>query len=174
MFAEDGMFEPFFGALGLLIAAFGIGMLVLLVRKGSENRRILREGLVAEARCLETFMVHHRSSDGAGRSQRRLILGFRASDGREVRTEIAADVPYVVGDIVPVRYLPERPERVVPAGASPGLGFATCVAGGVALVFTFVGVFFAVTAFGLVGSMDTSVEEGGTTPDFAEYSTTEP
>jgi hypothetical protein len=174
MIAEDGTFGLFFGAFGLLFAAIGIGMLVLMVRKGSENRRILREGLLAEARCLETYVTHHRSAEGAGRSQRRLILGFRTSEGQDARAEIASDLPHVVGDIVPVRYLPQHPERVVPAGASPGLGFPTYLAGAVAVVFTCAGLFFAATGFGLVGSTDTSVEEGGTTPDFAEYSTTEP
>ncbi|MFF3324251.1 DUF3592 domain-containing protein [Streptomyces sp. NPDC002889] len=174
MFAAGEAFGLVFGSVGLLFAAFGIVMIVFMVRKASEHRRTLREGLVAEARCLETFVVHHRSAEGGGHSQRRLILGFRTSEGRDVRAEIASDVSYVVGDIVPVRYLPERPERAVPAETSPGLGVGSYLAGGVLVLFTCVGLFFAATGFGLSAFMDGPADDGGTTPDSGEYWTTEP
>ncbi|WP_406263432.1 DUF3592 domain-containing protein [Streptomyces sp. NBC_00191] len=172
MSAVDGASGLVFGALGLLFAALGIGMLVWMVRRAAEYKRTLREGLVAEAQCLDTFVVHRRSSNGHRHSQRRLILGFRTSDGRDVRAEIASQQPYAAGDIVPVRYLPQRPERPVPAAASPGLGVASCLAVGVLVVFTSIALFFAATGFGLAVFTDSSTDDGGTGP--GEYWTSEP
>lgn len=140
-----------FGAAGVLFAAMGIAVLIYTARKVVERRRILRDGLVAEARCLETFVVHH-SSQGHGQSQRRLILGFQTPDGRDVRAEVVSDVPHVIGDIVPVRYLPQRPERALPAGAASGIGSGPILIGGVMLLFTCMGLFIAATAFGAAAS----------------------
>ncbi|MFF3691231.1 DUF3592 domain-containing protein [Streptomyces sp. NPDC002187] len=159
------------GTIGLLFAALGIVMLVLTVRRVLEYRRTLREGLVAEARCLETFVVHNRSSEGHGHSQRRLILGFRTPDGRDVRAEVTSEVPYVVGDIVPVRYLPQRPERAVPATASSGLGIGPYLVGGVVTVFICAGLFFAATGFGLAAATDEVVDDGGTISDTEDWIT---
>ncbi|WP_413081798.1 hypothetical protein [Streptomyces sp. fd1-xmd] len=98
--------------IGLLVAALGIAGLVSMVRVALVNRRTIREGVVAEAPCLGAYVVHNRSSDGYTTSQWRLILGFLTPEGRDVRAELVAHVPYAVGDTVPVRYLPECPERV--------------------------------------------------------------
>ncbi|MFD7261691.1 DUF3592 domain-containing protein [Streptomyces sp. NPDC059874] len=118
--------------LGLMLAVVGAVGVVWLVRSGKENRRIFRDGLVAEARCLETYVMNSRSTDGYLSSRRVLVLGFHTPDGRDVRTEMA-DIPYAKGDTVPVRYLPERPERVLHAGARPGLDFGSCYKGAVFL-----------------------------------------
>ncbi|MCX4825643.1 DUF3592 domain-containing protein [Streptomyces sp. NBC_01142] len=171
MSAVGGAFGFVFGAFGLLFAAFGIGMLIWMVRRTSAYKRTLREGLVAEARCLETFVMH-RSSNGHGHSQRRQILGFRTSDGRDVRAQVASDQLYVVGDIVPVRYLPHRPEQAVPAAAPPGLGVMSYLTGAVLVVFTCIGLFFAALGFGLAVFMDSSVDDDGTSPE--QSWTTEP
>ena len=142
--AVDAAFGWVFGAVGVLFVAVGIAVLIYTVRKVLVRRRILREGLVAEARCLEMFVVHH-SLQRHGQSQRRLILGFRAPDGRDVQAEVVSDVPHVVGDIVPVRYLPRRPERAVPAGAASGIGSGSILIGGVMVLFTCIGLFVAAT-----------------------------
>ncbi|MFD7610686.1 DUF3592 domain-containing protein [Streptomyces sp. NPDC059828] len=134
--------------LGLLFTAVGVGVLVFMVRKGGENRRILREGLVAEAVCLETYMVH-RTVDGYGSSERRLILGFQTSEGRDVRAEMASVVLCAVGDTVPVRYLPERPGQVIHAGSRPGLDPATRLRGMMMVVFICLGLYSVVTGIGL-------------------------
>ncbi len=123
---------------GLLVAAVGAVGVVFLVRSGMENRRIFRDGLVAEARCLETYMLNSRSTDGYLSSRRVLVLGFHTPDGRDVRTEMA-DIPYATGDIVPVRYLPERPEQVLHAGARPGWDFGSCLKGAVFLGMLYAG-----------------------------------
>ncbi|MGW6979162.1 hypothetical protein ACWGE1_06895 [Streptomyces sp. NPDC054932] len=135
-----------FGAAGMLLVAMGIEVLIYTVR-----RRILREGLVAEVRWLETFVVHH-SSQGQGQSQRRLILGFQTPDGLDARAEIVSDVPHVTGDIGPVRYLPQRPERVLPAGAASGIGSGPILIGAVMVFMTCIGLFVAATAFSLAAS----------------------
>lgn len=129
---------------GLLLAAAGAAGLVFLVRSGMENRRIFRDGLVAEARCLEIYVAHRRSSDGYVTSQRVLVLGFHTPDGRDARAEIATDMPCAMGDIVPVRYLPERPEQVLHAGARPGLDFGSCLKGVVFLGLVYVGLMFVI------------------------------
>ncbi|MFD8197253.1 DUF3592 domain-containing protein [Streptomyces wuyuanensis] len=148
----DEAFGWGFVAAGVLFAAMGIGVLISTARKVVERRRILRDGLVAEASCLETFVVHH-ASQGHGQSQRRLILGFQTPDGRDVRAEAVSDVPHVIGDIVPVRYLAQRPERALPAKAASGIGSGPILIGSVMVFITCMGLFMAATAFGAVASM---------------------
>ncbi|GGP91756.1 DUF3592 domain-containing protein [Streptomyces melanogenes] len=149
MSAFSGAFGVVFGSIGLLFAAFGIGMLVLGARKSSEYKRLFREGQVAEARCLETYIVHRHSPDAPTSSQRRLIVAFRTVDGRDARAEVVSRHPYVAGDVVPVRYLPERPDRAVAAEATPGLGVFSCLFGGVMVILTCVGLGFAAIGFGV-------------------------
>ncbi|OAR26745.1 hypothetical protein A8W25_00035 [Streptomyces sp. ERV7] len=156
MFAVGGVFGVVFGSVGLLFAAFGITMLVLGARKSAEYRRVLREGQFAEARCLETYVVHRHSTDGPSSSQRRLIVAFRTGDGREARAEVVSRHPYVAGDVVPVRYPPERPERAMAAEPTPGVGAVTCLLGGVMVLFTCVGLLFAAIGFGVAAFMGVS------------------
>jgi hypothetical protein len=148
-----------FGSLGALFACVGVVMILVMGLRLAERRRTLREGLLAEGRCLETFMVHRSSTDGRSESSRYQIVGFETADGREVRARMAAGRLSVVGDFVPVRYLPERPERAVPADASPGPAPADGLAVVALVVFTCVGVFFAASGFGAAGSV---------TPDFPD------
>ncbi|MFD5428343.1 hypothetical protein [Streptomyces sp. NPDC127084] len=91
---------------------------------------------MAEARCLETYVANRSAGQGYVTSQRVLVLGFHTPDGRDVRAQLATDMPYAKGDIVPVRYLPEQPAQVLPAEARPGLDFVSCVkvAGSLAIV----------------------------------------
>ncbi|MFD8885566.1 DUF3592 domain-containing protein [Streptomyces erythrochromogenes] len=148
MLALGATYGPGSGVIGLLVAALGIAGLVSMVRVALVNRRTIREGVVAEARCLEAYVVHNRSSDGYTTSQRRLILGFLTPEGRDVRTELVAQVPYAVGDTVPVRYLPECPERVVPAGATFGIGLSAGLKGVAMLGLVYAGLSLMVMALG--------------------------
>ncbi|MFE7182800.1 DUF3592 domain-containing protein [Streptomyces erythrochromogenes] len=134
--------------IGLLVAALGVAGLVSMARLALVNRRAIREGVVAEARCLEAYVVHNRSSDGYTTSRRRLILGFLTPEGRDVRTELVAHVPYAVGDTVPVRYLPECPERVVPAGATFGIGLSAGLKGVAMLGLVYAGLSLTAMALG--------------------------
>ncbi|MFE5675615.1 DUF3592 domain-containing protein [Streptomyces erythrochromogenes] len=148
MLALGATYGPGSVVIGLLVAALGIAGLVSMVRVALVNRRTIREGVVAEARCLEAYVVHNRSSDGYTTSQRRLILGFLTPEGRDVRTELVAHVPYAVGDTVPVRYLPECPERVVPAGATFGIGLSAGLKGVAMLGLVYAGLSLMVMALG--------------------------
>ncbi|WP_434600706.1 hypothetical protein [Streptomyces sp. A5-4] len=174
MFSAGGAFGVFFGSMGLLFAAFGIGMLVWTARRTATYDETLREGLVAQARCLETFTVHHTSSNGPVRSQRRLILGFYTFDGREIRAQAASRQPYVRGDIVPVRYLAHSPQRAIPADSPPGTGAASCLVGGVLVISTCMGLLFAVLGFGLAlfSDIPADVREPGPRP--GQYESAEP
>ncbi|WP_434600138.1 DUF3592 domain-containing protein [Streptomyces sp. A5-4] len=147
MFTGSGVFGLVLGTLGLLIAAFGIGAFVFMRRKAAEYQQTLRAGLMAEGRCLETHVVHHQSSNGSGNSQRRLIVGFLTYDGRQIRATVAARRPYVAGDLVPLRYLPHRPERAVVDGAPVRLGVASCVVGGMTVMLVGMGLVFALIGF---------------------------
>ncbi|MEU2157701.1 DUF3592 domain-containing protein [Streptomyces sp. NPDC019396] len=152
VFAASGALGGGYGMVLVVIGSSsplgGVRALVSMVRKGGENRRILREGLLAEAVCLETYMVH-RTVDGYGSSERRLILGFQTSDGRDVRAEMASVVLCAVGDRVPVRYLPERPEQVIHAGSRPGLDPNARLKGTMMVVFICLGLYSVVTGIGL-------------------------
>ena len=135
-----------FGLIGFLFALAGAGMCVALVRGAVLRQQALTRGLAAEARCLDTYVS--RDADGAG--HRKVILGFTAADGRAVRLTVGAPRTMVTGDLVQVRYLPDRPERaaVVGSGGSASL-FGTAVGVVACLLFTFGGLFFGVVGFGL-------------------------
>lgn len=143
-----GAFGLLFGTVGLLIAAAGVAMFVFMRRKIAEHRRILREGPRAQAQCLEAYVVRRHSSDGPSRSQRRLIIGFHTADGHPVRATIVSRHPYVVGDLIPVRYAPHRPDRAVADEEATGLAAFSCVFTGVLVVVTCVGLLFAFLGFG--------------------------
>lgn len=112
------------------------------------RRRLLRTGLLAEARCLETYTT--RTSDGPTR--RHAVLAFTTRDGREARaTPAGPPAALVAGDHVAVRYGPAHPERAVfAAPAGPG----SVVGAVLVLVFlTVFTVFTAVTtAFAVAGA----------------------
>ncbi|WP_405423433.1 DUF3592 domain-containing protein [Streptomyces erythrochromogenes] len=148
MLALGTTYGPGSMVIGLLVAALGVAGLVSMVRMALVNRRTIREGVVAEARCLEAYVVHNRSSDGYTTSQRRLILGFLTPEGRDVRTELVAHAPHAVGDTVLVRYLPECPERVVPAGASFGIGLSVGLKGVAMLGLVYAGLSLTLMALG--------------------------
>ncbi|WP_373979539.1 DUF3592 domain-containing protein [Streptomyces sp. TLI_146] len=72
--------------------------------------------------------------------------GQRVRGPGDLDARLAAEVdtagehrPYVLhvaGDAVPVRYLPERPDRAMAAEATPGLGVVSCLFGGVMVILT--------------------------------------
>ncbi|MFI6470999.1 DUF3592 domain-containing protein [Streptomyces sp. NPDC050516] len=174
MFAVGGAFGVVFGCVGLLFAVVGIGALLWVVRRVSEHKRTLREGVMAQARCLETYVVRTHRSDGPVHHQRRLIVGFRAGDGRDVRVRVTSRQPYVTGDAVAVRYLPNRPERAVVDEAPTGIGVVSCLFGGAMVVFTCVGLFFAAIGFGAAVFLGASADDGGPVPLPDPYRTAGP
>lgn len=143
-----------FGFIGLLVICGGLSLPVAAARKARLRARVLAVGLAAEARCLETYVTQERvsgsdSSDRRTRTVRHVIIGFRTEDGRDVRFEDTSGAPRVVGDHVPVRYLPDQPHRAVTAdrGRSGARAeFAMAVLAG--LFFAGIGTAFAVGGFG--------------------------
>ncbi|MEU3505428.1 DUF3592 domain-containing protein [Streptomyces hundungensis] len=164
MFAAGGAFGVVFGCVGLLFAGVGIWLLVWSVRTMSTYRRTLREGLMAQARCLETYVSRHHHSNGFTHSQRHLIVGFRTADGYDVRARVSSRRPFVAGDLVPVRYLPQRPDRAIADEAPAGVGVVSCLFGGVMVVITCLGLFFAAMGFGAALFLGASAHDDGSAP----------
>ncbi|MFI5757162.1 DUF3592 domain-containing protein [Streptomyces sp. NPDC051569] len=153
MSAIGGAFGVLIGLIGLLFACVGAGLGITLLCRMRWRGRALTHGLAAQARVLDTYVTHSSriGPDQPGdTSTRHVILGFRTQDGRDIRIEDTSGLPRVIGDLVQVRYLPERPERAAVAGTSSvgagvglALGLAFCV------VFTCGGLFFAAMGFGV-------------------------
>jgi hypothetical protein len=139
--------------IGLAFLTMGVGMPFLTIRRARQATGALRQGLTAEGRVLDTYVTHRQ--DRA--SERHVIIGFRAADGREYRIEDSGNRPRVVGDHVPVRYLPDRPDLAVPAdtsvGALAGVSVVVCVFGGVFAVAGLVVLLLGLTGVLLVDSV---------------------
>ncbi|MCT9088775.1 DUF3592 domain-containing protein [Streptomyces sp. ASQP_92] len=164
MFAAGGAFGVVFGCVGLLFAGVGTGALVWTVRTVSTYKRTLREGLRAEARCLETYVTRHHHSDGYTHSRRHLVVGFRTADGYDVRAKVSSRRPFVAGDNIPVRYLPQHPDRAVTDEAPTGVGVVSCLFGGVMVALTCLGLFFAAMGFGAALFLGASADDDGSAP----------
>lgn len=135
-----------FGLVGCLFALIGAGLCVALVRGAVLRQQALTRGLSAEARCLDTYVTR----DADGDSHRKVVLGFTAADGRAVRLTVSAPRTAVTGDLVQVRYLPNRPERAAVVGSGgPASLFGTAIGVATCLLFTCGGLFFAAVGFGL-------------------------
>lgn len=150
MAVGTGMVSVVFGLVGLLFAGIGVALLIGGIRTAANRNRILASGVTVEARCLDTFT--RRDSEGSG--SRHAILGFTTRDGREIRIQPAVSGPIVVGDFVPVRYDPQRPERAVLVGdgsSRVGNGCAMAVGLVVCTGFIVIGLLFAAGGFGLSG-----------------------
>lgn len=134
------------GLMGLLFAAIGTAAVVFLVRRHLTQSRALAHGIQVEARCLEAYM----STDSKGDSHRVVILGFTTREGREIRIKPTVPRLTVVGDFVPVRYLPERPEQAAVVGSGgPAEIFGLVFGLVVCAIFALFGLAFAAHGFGL-------------------------
>jgi hypothetical protein len=152
MAENEHTFNLVFALVGLFFAGIGIAGMIGAGHMVWLRRRTLAQGLSAEAVCLETYLKQERSEDGPTRTTRHAILGFRTHDGRDIRIDRTSGFTGTVGDFVPVRYLPERPDRAIAVGPGSSSGVVGAVIGMVFLaVFTCVGLSFAAVAFGLVG-----------------------
>ncbi|GAA2749896.1 DUF3592 domain-containing protein [Kitasatospora cinereorecta] len=150
MVDTEHTFNAVFGLLGLLFAGAGVGMSVYFAHRLAQRRRALAHGLMAEAVCLETYTTRRRDQDGSTRTVRHAILGFRTFDGRDVRLDRTSRAPHVVGDVVPVRYLPDDPEHAAVVSASQGEPIELVLAAVFGAVFACVGLLFAATGFGII------------------------
>ncbi|QMU69599.1 DUF3592 domain-containing protein [Streptacidiphilus sp. P02-A3a] len=141
-----GVAGSLFGLVGFVFALIGIGLGVALVRGMVLRQQALTRGLSAEARCLDTFVAR----DADGGRHRRVVLGFTAVDGRAIRLTVGAPRTVVIGDLVQVRYLPNRPERAIVVGSGgPGSLFGTVIGVAACLLFTLAGLFVGAVGLGL-------------------------
>ncbi|MFC1418836.1 DUF3592 domain-containing protein [Streptacidiphilus cavernicola] len=163
MLEVSGGIGVLFGLVGLLFAVVGAAIVITLVVKTADRRRLLDSGLAAEARCLDTYT--RSSSEGTG--SRHAILSFVTADGREVRIQPVITGPVVPGDFVTVRYDPARPQRAVMVGNGSGAvanGCGAVVGLIVAVMFIGVGLFFAAAGFGLFDLASGGAPDPGSTP----------
>jgi hypothetical protein len=141
-----GVMATVFSLMGFLFAILGTVLAVALVRRVVNRSRVLSHGLTAEARCLDTYVTR----DSEGSSRRRVILGFTTVDGQQIRIEEAPRGPIVAGDLVQVRYLPQRPERAVQVGGSAvGAALGTVIGLVVCSLFVLVGLVFGLGGLGV-------------------------
>ncbi|MGW2488581.1 DUF3592 domain-containing protein [Streptomyces sp. NPDC001606] len=149
--------ELFFYAIpSLMIIGLGAAAYTLLGRA----RRIGRawsHGLTAEGRCLRMYTkTSGGGDDTAVRTTLHHVYEFTTREGRAVRFEEPNGPATVVeGDIVTVRYLPDRPEQATALPPAPGK-----LAAGTAFTLAFFGigiafcVAFMVTAHAMFSEFD--------------------
>ncbi|MFE6050458.1 DUF3592 domain-containing protein [Kitasatospora sp. NPDC056446] len=161
--SDGGVVQSVFGAGGVVAGAAALVAVVLRVRL---RARILAQGVTARARCLETYLTVETRGAGTERrtsTERHVIMGFTTPDGRDVRFRDRSGVPRVTGDLVRVRYLPERPRRVVFADGHPSGVSGRLVAGAVGgLVLVAAGAVLAV--LGLTAAPDAAAPGPLTSP----------
>ncbi|MEY9875166.1 hypothetical protein ABH931_004667 [Streptacidiphilus sp. MAP12-33] len=144
----SGGFGVVFGLVGLFFGVVGCALAISSARRLWFRQAALARGLMAEAGCVETFVSRSHNSEGGTSTTRHMILAFRTQDGAEIRLDRTAGT-LLVGDVVPVRYLPEHPQRatvVAPGAGRESVGLFIGVAFG--LLFGGMGLFFAATGFG--------------------------
>ncbi|MEW2402301.1 DUF3592 domain-containing protein [Streptomyces sp. NPDC046862] len=100
----------------LLVPAFMIAIVVFaavkVIGRSREMRRAWSSGLTAEARCLRSYATTSGGGQAAVRTTLHHVYEFRTWDGRVIRfDETNGPSTRVEGDIVIVRYTPDRPER---------------------------------------------------------------
>lgn len=105
--------DVFFYAVPAVIMTGAIFMAVVVVRRSLDMSRAWNSGLIAEARCLRSYTT---TSGGGGDTSVSTTLHhvyeFMTRDGRTVRFEEPNGPATIVeGDIVPVHYTAERPEK---------------------------------------------------------------
>ncbi len=109
--------ELFFYIIPFFIAGVAVFIAATVVQRARARSRAW-DGLVAEARCLRV----HTSVRGGERTStlHHYLLEFTTADGRTVRfEEVGASRLIVEGDIVPVHYDPEDPEKATADRPSP-------------------------------------------------------
>src|SRR3954447_19880238 len=119
------------GTIGLLAAVIAAVFGARTVTRSALALQTLRAGLLAEGQVLDTYLV---PGDQGRPGVRHAIVAFHTPDRREFRIVGRARA---VGDRVPVRYRPERPDHAV-LGDVPrsGVGLAVLVTCSITLLLT--------------------------------------
>ncbi|MFE2514357.1 DUF3592 domain-containing protein [Streptomyces mirabilis] len=135
--------DVFFYLVPAVIMAGAIFMAVVVVRRSLDINRAWNSGLIAEGRCLRAYTTT--SGGGADTSVSTTlhhVYEFMTRDGRTVRFEEPNGPATIVeGDIVPVHYIAERPEKATAHAPSRGVLAAGAV---FTLVFCTVIVLFCI------------------------------
>ncbi|MDG4858433.1 hypothetical protein P8605_09765 [Streptomyces sp. T-3] len=135
----------------VVIPLFIMGVAILVgvktVLRALQLRSAWRSGLTAEARCLRFYTTTRRHDDHVT-TTRHHVYEFTTRDGRLVRFEEENGPGTIIeGDIVPVHYTAEHPERATARPPSP-VGNLAGTAGTLAFVAVMIAfcVFFMTTA----------------------------
>ncbi|MEU6220267.1 DUF3592 domain-containing protein [Streptomyces sp. NPDC047022] len=131
----------FYGIPSLMIAGV-VAMAAIIVRRSLQMRSNWKSGLTAEARCLRTYTTTSGGGDTSVTTTLHHVYEFTTREGRTVRFEEAnGPATALEGDIVPVHYTAEHPERAT--AHAPAMGKVVAGATGL-LVFLSVIVVFCV------------------------------
>ncbi|MFE7098309.1 DUF3592 domain-containing protein [Streptomyces erythrochromogenes] len=113
---EDG-YRLLLGLAGSLAISVSVALAVRTCRRWLFVRRTFNEGLSAEGRVLDTYVL----TGGQGRAGlEHAVVGFRAADGRQYRLDLDTDRRRPLDERLRLRYLPSNPERAVLAEAGRG------------------------------------------------------
>ncbi len=146
----------FFYAVPTLIAAVAVLIAVKSIGRARELSAAWRSGLTAQARCLRAYTTTSGSRDGSTSTTQHHVYEFLTREGRAIRfEETNGPGARVEGDIVPVHYAAERPERATAHRPQPGLNVAASAG---VLVFCGVMVSFCVFFMLLYSSMSSAPE----------------
>ncbi|MFF4039108.1 DUF3592 domain-containing protein [Streptomyces sp. NPDC001816] len=118
---------------GVLFAAYKV------LGRSREISRAWGSGLTAEARCLSTYTTTSGGGESSVRTTLHHVYEFTTREGRAVRFE-EHDSPSTIvqGDIVPVYYVADRPEKATAKPPAHGK-----LAAGTGCLLVFFGVFIA-------------------------------
>ncbi|WP_405882188.1 DUF3592 domain-containing protein [Streptomyces sp. NBC_01136] len=134
--------DVFFYVVPGLIMTVAIFIAVKVIRRSLELNRAWSSGLTAEARCLRSYATTSGGGDTSVSTTLHHVYEFRTREGRTVRFEEANGPGTILeGDIVPVHYIAERPEKATAHVPSRGKLTAETV---VVLVICGVAVLFCV------------------------------
>ncbi|MGY0024250.1 DUF3592 domain-containing protein [Streptomyces sp. cg35] len=133
--------DLFFYLVPVFIAGVALCMGWAVARQSLRLRTAWRGGLTAEARCLRAYT---RTSGGdRPHTTQHHVYEFTTGDGRTVRIDEAGGPAVTVqGDVVVVRYAPDRPEHATAHAPRPAVNVA-----GTVLLLGFVGLVVAFCVF---------------------------
>jgi hypothetical protein len=114
-----------FYAIPGLIIVVALAKAAAVIRRSLQLRGNWNSGLTAEARCLRAYTTTRGGGETAVSTTPHHVYEFTTREGRTVRfEETNGPRTTVEGDIVPVHYAAERPERATAHPPAPGRALA--------------------------------------------------
>ena len=108
---------PALGVFGVAVLVLCLALAVRVVERWVWRQRALSEGILAQGRVLDVALE---PGDQGREPVHRTVVWFYALDGREFRVDDPTGRPRVLGEAVPLRYLPAHPEWAVVADDDTG------------------------------------------------------